>query len=148
MKRVNNLLYPDIPATMSVTCFYAILDPVSGRLRYANAGHNLPYRRRDGAADYLQASGMPLGLLPGMTYEEKEVTLAAGEAVLFYSDGIVEAHNLEGEMFGSPRLKELVAGHPGGPPLIDFLLGELAEFTRAGREQEDDVTLVTLQRKT
>jgi len=56
---------------MFITCLYAILDPQSGRLHYANAGHDLPYRRRDGGADELRATGMPLRLMPGRTYEEK-----------------------------------------------------------------------------
>src|SRR3712207_7762940 len=93
---------------MFVTCFYAILDPTSGQLHYANAGHDLPYLHRNGDAEELRARGMPLGLMPGMGYEEKEIILEAGEAVLFYSDGLVEAHDPKGEMFGFPRLQALV----------------------------------------
>jgi anti-sigma regulatory factor (Ser/Thr protein kinase) len=89
---------------------------------------------------------MPLGLMAGMTYEEKEAQLAPGQDVLFHSDGYVEAHNPAGEMFGFPRLKNLVAQHPGGEGLIDLLLAELDTFTGEGWEQEDDVTLVVLQR--
>ena len=146
LQRVNDLLCPDIPPNMFVTCLYAVLDPSNGRLLYANAGHDLPYRRNDGGADELRATGMPPGLMPGMTYEEREVSLLPGETVLFYSDGLVEAHNVQREMFGFPRLRELVANHPGGGRLIDFLLGELQGFTGAGWEQEDDLTLVTLER--
>src|SRR5918998_3359912 len=110
LARVNNALYPDIPSEMFVTCFYAILDPESGRLHYANGGHDLPYlRRRSGAAEELRARGMPLGLMPGMDYEEKQTILEAGGAALFYSDGLVEAHDPEGEMFGFPKLQALVA---------------------------------------
>jgi hypothetical protein len=62
-----------IPTSMFVTCFYAILEPKSGRLAYANAGHDLPYlRRHSGNAEELRARGMPLGLMPGMGYEENE----------------------------------------------------------------------------
>ena len=146
LQRANDLLYPDIPPKMFVTCLYAVLEPESGVLRYANAGHDLPYRRTAAGLDELRATGMPLGLMPGMSYEEKEVTLLPGESVLLYSDGLVEAHNEEHEMFGFPRLRELMRTHPGGAALIDFLLGELAGFTGSGWEQEDDVTLVTLQR--
>ena len=97
---------------MFVTCFYAILDPKSGHLSYANAGHDLPYvRRRSGECEELRARGMPLGIMPGMGYEENETVLDAGEAALFYSDGLVEAHDPKGEMFGFPRLQELVADH-------------------------------------
>jgi serine phosphatase RsbU (regulator of sigma subunit) len=131
---------------MFVTCFYAILEPKSGRLLYANAGHDLPYLRRGWGAEELRARGMPLGLMPGMSYEEKEVMLGAGEAVLFYSDGLVEAHDPEGEMFGFPRLRALIAEHAEEGALVDFLMEKLHSFTGEGWEQEDDITLVTLQR--
>jgi len=146
LERVNEVLCPDIPPNMFVTCLYAILDLASGRLQYANAGHDLPYRRTDRGAIELRATGMPLGLMPGMYYEEKETTLAAGETVLFYSDGLVEAHNPERVMFSFPRLMGLVGKHPGGVALIDFLQHALADFTGPDWEQEDDVTLVILQR--
>ena len=145
LERVNNLLHPDIPQKMFVTCLYALLYPASGLLQYANAGHDLPYRRLKGGVDELRAIGMPLGLMPDMTYEEKEVTLEAGQTVLFHSDGLVEAHNPQGEMFGFPRLQALMAEHPGGAKLVDFLLDELEKFTGPDWEQEDDVNLVTLE---
>jgi serine phosphatase RsbU (regulator of sigma subunit) len=144
--RVNETLFARIPANMFVTCFYTILDPKSGSLSYANAGHDLPYlRRRGGEAEELRARGMPLGLMPGMSYEEKEIELEAGEIALFYSDGLVEAHDPKGEMFSFPRLRALVAEHVEGS-LGDFLLEELYFFVGEGWEQEDDITLLTLQR--
>ena len=145
LQRANDLILPDIPANMFVTCLYAVLDPASGRLQYANAGHDLPYLRCGRGVEEFRATGMPLGLMPGMTYEEKEIEMVPGECVLLYSDGLVEAHNPQREMFGFPRLQEMMTKHPGGASLIEFLLGELKEFTGAGWEQEDDVTLVTLQ---
>jgi serine phosphatase RsbU (regulator of sigma subunit) len=145
LAQANELLYPDIPPNMFVTCFYAILEPESGRLLYANAGHNLPYLRRGGGADELRARGMPLGLMPGMRYEEKEIILEAGEAALLYSDGLVEAHDPEGEMFGFPRLRALVAEHGKERSLGGLLLEELYSFTGEGWEQEDDITLLTLR---
>jgi serine phosphatase RsbU (regulator of sigma subunit) len=150
LKRVNDVLVQEIPPNMFVTCLYAILDRESGQLVYANAGHDLPYRRRAGrseGAEELRATGMPLGLLPGMGYEEKEIVLEKGESVLFYSDGLVEAHDPRREMFGFPRLQGLVGTHrSGGSSLIGFLLAELARFTGEDWEQEDDITLVTLER--
>ena len=89
LETVNELLHPDIPQRMFVTCLYAVLDPKAGKLKYANAGHDLPYRRSVSGCDELRATGMPLGLMPGMSYEEKEVALLPGESVLFYSDGLV-----------------------------------------------------------
>ena len=146
MRRVNDPLATDIPPNMFVTCFYAILDPENGSLRYANAGHDLPYLRHDGDAEELRARGMPLGLMPGMGYEEKEFVLDVGDRVLFYSDGLVEAHNPQGEMFGFPRLRSLVAEHDKERLLVDLVMEELYSFTGDGWEQEDDVTLVTLRR--
>ena len=147
LERVNEALLARIPPNMFVTCFYAILDPKCASLSYANAGHDLPYlRRRGGDAEELRARGMPLGLMSGMGYEEKEIVLDAGEAALFYSDGLVEAHNPKGEMFGFPRLRALVAEHAEERWLGDFLLEELYSFVGEGWEQEDDITLLTLRR--
>ena len=94
----------------------------------------------------MKARGMPLGLMPGMGYEEKETILEAGEATLFYSDGLVEAHHPNSEMFGFPRLRALIAEHGEESSLGDFLLEELYSFVGEGWEQEDDITLVTLRR--
>ncbi len=145
LQRVNDLLHPDIPPRMFVTCLLAVLDPESGHIIYANAGHDVPYHHTANGAEELRAKGMPLGLMPGMTYEEKETTVNPGDSVLFYSDGLVEAHAPDREMFGFPRLKEMVDEHSGGAPLVTYLLDELAAFTGVGWEQEDDVTLVVLQ---
>jgi steroid delta-isomerase-like uncharacterized protein len=147
LKRVNAALYPDIPSEMFVTCFYAILHPDSGRLLYANAGHDLPYIRRSGEdTQELRARGMPLGMMPEMSYEEKEASLREGDSVLFYSDGLVEAHDPHYEMFGFPRLRRLVAEHDEERLLVDFLIDELSSFVGEDWEQEDDITLVTLGR--
>ena len=146
LERVNALLHPDIPPRMFVTCLYALLDPATGRISFANAGHDLPYRHSASGVEELRATGMPLGLMPNMTYEETEVILAPGESLLMHSDGIVEAHNPAGEMFGLARLEARVAAHQGGIGLIPDLLSELAAFVGDEWEQEDDVTLVLLQR--
>jgi serine phosphatase RsbU (regulator of sigma subunit) len=89
---------------------------------------------------------MPLGLMPGMEYEENETVLDAGEVALFYSDGLVEAHGPEGDLFGFPRLRELVAEHGEERALGDFLLEQLYSFVGEDWEQEDDITLLTLRR--
>jgi serine phosphatase RsbU (regulator of sigma subunit) len=135
-----------IPQNMLVTCFYAILDPQKCTLSYANAGHDLPYLWHGGDCEELRARGIPLGLMPGMSYEEKEIVLDAGEAALFYSDGLVEAHDPEGEMFGFPRLRALIAEHGEERSLGDFLMEELYSFVGEGWQQEDDITLLTLRR--
>jgi len=147
LAQVNETLVARIPQNMFVTCFYAILDPKSATLRYANAGHDPPYISRSGEyAEELRARGMPLGLLAEMEYEEQGVSLGEGESVLFYSDGLVEAHDPQGEMFGFPRLMALVAEHGEKGSLGAFLMEELYAFVGEGWEQEDDITLLTLQR--
>ncbi len=143
---VNERLSREIPPKMFVTCLYAILDRHSGLLTYANAGHDLPFRSLRNRVKEMRAIGMPLGLLPGMRYEVQETVIEEGESVLFYSDGLVEAHNAKREMLGFPRLGQLMEQRPANENLIDFLMNELARFTGPDWEQEDDVTLVTLQR--
>jgi serine phosphatase RsbU (regulator of sigma subunit)/predicted ester cyclase len=146
LAEANEVLYAYIPPNTFVTCFYGVLDPESGRLLYANAGHDLPCERHDGRVEELRARGMPLGLMTGMSYEEKETTLVPGDSILFYSDGLIEAHNSEREMFGSPRLRTLMAEHPTGEKgLSALLLEELERFTGEEWEQEDDITLITLR---
>jgi serine phosphatase RsbU (regulator of sigma subunit) len=143
--RVNETLVARIPPNMFVTCFYAILDPNSCTLSYANAGHDLPYLWHAGAAEELRARGMPLGLMPGMEYEEKQIVLQEGDSALLYTDGLVEAHDPQREMFGFPRLQALVAEHGEQQALGDFLMEELYSFVGESWEQEDDITLVTLR---
>jgi serine phosphatase RsbU (regulator of sigma subunit) len=145
LEHANQRLYLDIPKHMFVTCLYAVLDPVSGRLRYANAGHSLPYVATAGGVTQLCATGMPLGAMPGMTYEEHEIYLAPGDSILLYSDGLVEAHNPAGEMFGFPRLQTIVENSSRSECIIDICLTELSTFAGHDWEQEDDITLVTLQ---
>ena len=134
---------PTSPSKMFVTCLYGVIDPATGRFRFANAGHNLPvraHRRRLGRAARDRHAARAA---PGMTYEEKEAWIAPGESLLLYCDGVTEAHSTEREMYGTPRLAEFVAGEG---ELIDGLLTSLAGFTGDGWEQEDDITLVTLRR--
>ena len=146
LARVNDLLHGDIPSRMFVTCLYGVLDPRTGALRFANAGHNLPFVRTDGGATELRATGMPLGLMPDMAYDETTAQLARGQVVLLHSDGIAEAHAPDHEMFGIPRLADVVAQpreNRGG--VIARVLAELERFTGPGWEQEDDITLVALR---
>ena len=147
LQRVNDLLQPDLPPGMFVTCLYAILNPANGRLVFANAGHNLPIRRGAEGVLELRACGTPLGMLPERDYDEHEAVIAPGEQVLFYSDGLTEAHDARRAMFGEERLRALMAQHPGhSAELINGVLAELAAFTGADAQQEDDLTLVAVQR--
>jgi len=146
LAHVNDLLCADIPAHMFVTCLALVLDPASGRIVFANAGHDVPYVRTKGGVAELRARGMPLGLMPGMDYEEKTFQFEPGDCALLHSDGLAEAHNPDREMFGFPRVSELAGRGPSGEELIDLCLTELAAFTGPDAEQEDDITLVCLRR--
>jgi len=145
LQRANELLCPEMPVGMFATCICVFLDPVSGNLCFANAGHNLPYRRSRAGVEELRAVGMPLGLMPESKYEEHEARILPGECLLFYSDGLVEAHNPSDEMFGEERLESAI-GEQQQADMIQCLLGELSRFTGSGWVQEDDVTLVALRR--
>jgi len=106
----------------------------------------LPYLCRNGEAEELRARGMPLGLMPAMSYEEKEIVLQKGDSALLYTDGLVEAHDPQREMFGFARLQALVSEHAEEHSLGELLMEELYSFVGEGWEQEDDITLLTLQR--
>jgi serine phosphatase RsbU (regulator of sigma subunit) len=146
LAQVNDLLYADIPAHMFVTCLCMVIDPSDGAVVFANAGHDVPYvRTTDGIAE-LRARGMPLGLMPGMTYDERSFEFRPGDCALLHSDGLAEAHGPDREMFGFPRVSALVAKGAAGTELIDLCLTELREFTGPNYEQEDDITLVSVER--
>jgi serine phosphatase RsbU (regulator of sigma subunit) len=146
LAHVNDLLCADIPAHMFVTCLCMVLDPASGSVVFANAGHDVPYVRTTGGIAELRARGMPLGLMPGMAYEEHSFEFRPGDCALLHSDGLAEAHGPDREMFGFPRVSALVGKGLSGEPLIDLCLSELRAFTGADYVQEDDITLVTLER--
>ncbi|HUP18046.1 MAG TPA: SpoIIE family protein phosphatase [Acidimicrobiia bacterium] len=146
LARANESLVPVIPPAMFVTCFYGVLNPATGDIVFANAGHNLPYVRTSGGVVEMRATGMPLGLMPGMKYEVAHARLNPGETVLLTSDGIVESHDRAGAMFGFPRLIDLVTRHEGGQDLISIILDQLDLFRGEDAEQEDDVTMVTIKR--
>jgi serine phosphatase RsbU (regulator of sigma subunit) len=146
LARVNELLVQDIPSHMFVTCLALVLDPRTGEVAFANAGHNLPYVRGADGVRELHARGMPLGLMPDMSYDEHTTVLDAGEMLLVASDGLAEAHDPNRQMFGFERIATLVGQVDNGSALIDLCMSELTRFTGEGTEQEDDITLVTLQR--
>jgi serine phosphatase RsbU (regulator of sigma subunit) len=147
LAQVNDLLCVDIPAHMFVTCLALVLDPATGLLEFANAGHDVPYVRTGGGLAELRARGMPLGLMPGMDYEEKTFQMRPGDSVLLHSDGLAEAHSPDREMFGFPRVAALVGESEAGEALIDACLAALAAFTGPDHDQEDDITLVTIERR-
>jgi serine phosphatase RsbU (regulator of sigma subunit) len=148
LSEVNDVLCLDIPANMFVTCLYSILDPRSGRLHYANAGHVPLYHRGAGHVAELATGDFPLGVLRSNHYEEYDVVLAHGDEILFSSDGLVEAHNLTQEIYGFPRLLRQLASNSDSGRLIEALLRDLGNFSGPEAESEDDLTLVTVRRLT
>jgi serine phosphatase RsbU (regulator of sigma subunit)/anti-sigma regulatory factor (Ser/Thr protein kinase) len=142
----NEVLVKEIPPAMFVTCLFGVLEPGSGRLTFANAGHNLPYVRSGGEVIELRATGMPLGLMSGMNYEVQTAILEGDATMLLSSDGIVEAHSPDGAMFGFERLMALVGSTGSSEALMAAILSDLDRFCGDGHEQEDDVTIVTVRR--
>lgn len=142
---VNNNLVPEIPPAMFVTCLYAIVDTGSGEVVLANAGHNLPYVRGADGVSELRATGMPLGLMPDMDYEERTYRIEGGDVMVLTSDGMTEAHNAAGEMYGFSRLMARV-GDKGDGDMVAGLVGDLERWAGQDVEQEDDVTLVVVRR--
>ncbi|MDQ4059227.1 MAG: PP2C family protein-serine/threonine phosphatase [Actinomycetota bacterium] len=147
LEKINEVLVLNTPTKMFVTCQYLVLHPATGRLQLANAGHNLPYVSTEGGGVVeLRATGMPLGLMPGTNYELKDSEMRQGTRMLLHSDGLAEAHNSESEMFGFPRVVKVMENTPRDDDLIEALLAELHRFTGPDWEQEDDITLVTVER--
>lgn len=146
LAEVNDSLVEEIPPNMFVTCQYGILDPQTGDFTYANAGHNLPYVRTESGVVELRATGMPLGLMPQMNYEVKEARIQDNETMVLSSDGIVEAHDVDGNMYGFPRLMSQVATHGTSAGVIPRLVADLDGFVPDEAEQEDDITLVSVRR--
>jgi serine phosphatase RsbU (regulator of sigma subunit)/anti-sigma regulatory factor (Ser/Thr protein kinase) len=142
---VNDVLVPEIPPAMFVTCLYAIIDTDAGEVVFANAGHNLPYVRTAEGVIELRATGMPLGLMPGMDYDDKVHELSDGDIMVLTSDGITEAHNPVGEMYGFSRLMGRVAATKNND-MVNSLVGDLERWTGPDAEPEDDITLVVVRR--
>lgn len=147
LTQTNELLYSDIPLHMFVTCLFIVLHPPSGRVRLANAGHCLPLIGSSLGVSEPRATGMPLGLMPGRVYEELDLELPVSCRLLLYSDGLPEAHNPQGEMYGFARLRAWASTLQTGVAVdIADLLDQVDTFAGADQEQEDDMTVVVVSR--
>jgi sigma-B regulation protein RsbU (phosphoserine phosphatase) len=146
--KLSRLLYRRTPPERYATAFVGALDPASGVLRYANAGHNPPLVvRAAGEVEELPATGVPIALLPEAAYEAAEARLAPGDTLVLYTDGIVEAANPEGEEYGAERLADVCRRHRQSPcaDLAAALEADLEAFAR-GVPFADDRTLVMARR--
>ncbi|MFO0956428.1 MAG: PP2C family protein-serine/threonine phosphatase [Isosphaeraceae bacterium] len=125
-----------------VTAFYGIYDPSSRSLTYSCAGHNPPMLRRCGANALGELDGarrLPLGLFEGYTYEDSTLQLAPGDDIIFYTDGIIDANDPEGRLFGVNRLQEVLGHcHDGADALIRSVLDGLDAFTRGHPRRRPD----------
>jgi len=124
-------------------------EPATRRLVYVNAGHNAPIvRRANGTTEMLEAGGLPLGIQADATYETGEVHLQARDVLIFFTDGVIEAFNEQGEEFGNPRWLESVRALPDwdAAESLKFLMSRVDEFVKATR-QSDDITCLVLRCK-
>ncbi|MDE0057762.1 MAG: SpoIIE family protein phosphatase [Defluviicoccus sp.] len=148
MRVVNDRISSENPHDLFVTLFYGILDPKTGILTYANAGHNAPFLiRTTGAIETLPLTGgVAVGVLPELEYDENRVTLGVGDTLFLYTDGISEAMNIQGETFDESRLESALSIGPGAP--VDTVIGNVTlavgEFV-GDAEQSDDITCLVLR---
>jgi serine phosphatase RsbU (regulator of sigma subunit) len=143
LTRVNQSLQTEMPQGM-VTLLYAFVDPIEGRMHYANAGHNYPVMI-NGHVEELKLTGLPLGVDGDTEYDEREVVVEQGTSIVFYTDGVPEAMNDQGELFGFERLFTLLDRYQKLAPkqLVHRIMDEVQAFT-GNTPQMDDITVVVL----
>jgi len=148
LRRVNNLLCPDNDSAMFVTVFYGILHTRTGDLEYANAGHNVPYiLSSQGSVALLDnPGGMALGVFQDNPYAVRRLRMRTGEGLFLYTDGVTEAMDRQGNLFGDPRLRQLLLGVRGGTPreIVRDVVAEVRSYA-AGEPQADDITLLAMR---
>ncbi len=150
LREVNDLLHDDNEASMFVTVLYAVYDPESGELRYANGGHNPPLLvHADGSSTLLPLTdGIALGLVPDLHYRQDRVTLAPGDAVVFYTDGVTEAMNGENDEFGTEGLRAIFTASPSPNwQEANSAVFEAVHAFAGDTPQSDDITCMTLCRR-
>jgi serine phosphatase RsbU (regulator of sigma subunit) len=148
LRRVNDLLVPDTRQGMFVTAVYAVLDMTSGELTYVNAGHNPPlWVRSDGSMQSLTRTGVALGAAENMKYEQRVIPLGKDDSILFYTDGLTESYDNDGEFYGEKRLEEaLKANHcSSAHEMIDVVEKSLLDFVK-DMPPADDLTMLVLRR--
>jgi sigma-B regulation protein RsbU (phosphoserine phosphatase) len=144
----NTMLSPEVEDGANVSCMVAVLDPMAGRIAYASAGSVVPFYRGSGDARELQMPGPPLAVSLNTRYEQWEISISEGEFILLFSDGLVRARNTQGEAFGAERLRSIVGRRNGDAgSVVEDILDELKRFTGKGWTQEDDVTVMVLERE-
>jgi sigma-B regulation protein RsbU (phosphoserine phosphatase) len=148
ISRLDRSISVSCPANRFITLFMCVIDPLDGTTRYCNAGHNPPILvRADGSAESLTAAGTVLGMLPQLGYEEHRTTLAPGDLIAIYSDGVTEAADSEDEEFGEARLSALLIRLREQPAatIIAAVMEAVAEWS-PGAIGADDITVVVARR--
>lgn len=150
LARTNELLAEQNPTELFVSACYAVLDPATGALHYANGGHDLPFCRSiHGTVSRLEpVKGMILGMVPGATFQRGVHMLQPDEELYLFTDGITEAINKDGAFFGEERAQEWIADRPSGPVelIADALVAAVTQFSHP-QEQTDDITCMALRYK-
>jgi len=151
LKCANRMIVDDSGSATSgmfVTLFLAGLNRKDRSLIYANAGHNPPLLFRSGSKsiERLDVTGVALGMMADMDYEQRQVALEPGDVLLSYTDGIVEAMNHKEEFFGENRLRSSLASasNLSAQEILDSVLRDLGQFTK-GVEQSDDITAIVIK---
>ncbi|MBE9471113.1 MAG: SpoIIE family protein phosphatase [Chloroflexi bacterium] len=149
LMRANELILNDSQSSLFVTAFYATLDTHSGRLTYANAGHNRPLwlQVRSGEIQEVTARGIALGVLESIELEEREIDVAPGDLLVFYTDGVTEAMNTSGQQFDGERLRAAVTANPdaSAQQILSAVVDAVRAFT-GDTPQSDDLTLFVAKR--
>lgn len=149
LKTLNTQLYDDLTrAELFITMFYAKYNSATGRLSYANAGHNRPLVCREGESQCIEldAEGLIIGVKPSVLFEERSMVLVKGDVLLFYTDGLIEASDRNGELFGVPRVSDHLSAlrHLPAQDIIDSFYAAITEYTGLDTFQ-DDISLVVLK---
>ena len=132
---------------MFVTFFLGVLDLSDGHLRYCNAGHNAPVHLGNGSGGFLEVvPNLPLGVMPGMEYEEQETTFSCGEGLFLYTDGLTEAENVRHQLFGTEKMLETALAADGKPAgeLVDAMKDAVKSHIQ-GCEPSDDLTMLAVR---
>jgi serine phosphatase RsbU (regulator of sigma subunit) len=146
--RLNKITCANCPSNRFITFFFSVLDPATGNLSFANAGHNPPIVvRTSGEVEMLDGGGPVLGVLPIAPYSEQQARLGPGDLLVVYSDGVTEAANLGDEEFGEERLIEVLKRRrtESSDAIVSAVMESLNRFT-SGAPQADDITLVVAKR--
>jgi sigma-B regulation protein RsbU (phosphoserine phosphatase) len=134
---------------MFVTAFYAVLEPITGRLRYVNAGHNPPIlisSQKGKGVDRLQSTGMALGVMGDIIWKQKVARLLPGNLLVMYTDGVTDAQDRHGEFYGEQRLLQVIRRcNCPAQETLEIILEDVDQFT-GGMPQADDITLLIVRR--